>query len=794
MNYFSRFKIWYKEKSKKFRRRFLAFSFAFILFLIYWISIPSVIFNSPVSTVVLSSDGHLLGARVASDGQWRFPASDSIPERFKKCIIAFEDQYFYYHPGINPISIFRAFTQNIKAGKVVSGGSTITMQVARLSMNHPNRSVLNKFTEVFRATQLEFSYSKDEILNFWACNAPFGGNVVGLEAASWRYFNRTSFQLSWAETATLAVLPNAPSLMYIGKNQHKLIEKRNRLLLRLLEEKEIDTITYNLSIVEDLPNSLFSIPNDAPHITDELFKLKPKSAIKTTIDHQMQIDLYRLIQPFVNKYSELGIGNAAVLVLDIKTGKVLAYQGNMTSEDKKLSSGFYVDIIKSERSSGSTLKPLLYAALYNRGEILPSTLVPDIPTYFGSYQPQNFNKEFSGLVPASTALATSLNVPAVRMLQKFGVLNFYNLLRNSGFINIDKGADHYGLSLILGGAEVSLWELTGAYASMARVINNYQSNGYNIADWHEPYFMGEIPSASHSSDNQILSASSLALTMNSLLDANRPANESGWRLFENTEKIAWKTGTSYGFRDAWAVGVNSRFAVGVWVGNADGEGRPGLTGLSFAAPLMFRVFGYLPDTTWFNMPTAEMIKVDICNQSGYKAGPNCDETHSQWEDKNASQSALCPYHKLVHLDQTESWQVNSSCAQTSQMISKKWFIMPPVYEYYYKLKNPDYKSPPPFHPDCLQAQEAVIEFIYPEYGSKIYIPMDFSGKPSSIVFKATHRDKDADLHWHLDSKFIGTTNNIHEMVLLPSPGKHYITLMDNVGNTKSVSFEILNKE
>ena len=760
----------------------------------YAFSLPKVLFTSPISTVVLSADHQLLGARVAEDGQWRFPESDSIPERFKTCVLQFEDQYFYYHPGVNPLALARAFRQNINAGSIQSGGSTLTMQVARLSMNHPNRSIWNKFIEMIRATRIECSYSKDEILRLWASHAPFGGNIVGLEAAAWRYFNRSAFDLSWAESATLAVLPNAPSLIYIGKNSSRLLAKRNRLLRKLLEEKHIDSLTYSISISESLPQKVYALPNAAPHITDALMNKHQKGVYSTTLDYNLQVQSYQLLAPQARVYSRMGINNIAAVILDIQSGKVLAYHGNISGASSDKNSHRFVDIAQSPRSSGSTLKPLLYAALYDRGDILPTSLLADIPTYYGNYQPENFHKEYDGLVPAARALASSLNIPAVRMLRRYGVDAFYADLQQYGFSTIKRGAENYGLSLILGGAEVNLLELTGVYASLARVLNNYEMFGYRAEDWHAAYFMGQKPQSSLKNIKQHLSASSIALMLNSLLDANRPVNESGWRLFEHTEKIAWKTGTSYGFRDAWSVGVTSKYAVGIWVGNADGEGRPGLTGLSMAAPLMFKLFKHLDDSTWFRMPTESMVQLEVCEQSGFRAGEHCTQRKYVWAEKEAMKSKICPWHELLHLDSTEQYRLNSSCASPNEMHQKSWFIIPPVYKYYYKQKHPEYLDPPPYRSDCRASGERVLDFVLPEHGTKIYLPLDFNGKPSPLLCKAVHNNPNAKLLWHLDNQYLGSTEGIHEINILPKAGKHLLTLMDEDGNTRSIRVEILERE
>jgi len=749
-----------------------------------------------MATVVLSSDGNLMGARIADDGQWRFPPMDSMPEKFKKCITAFEDRYFYYHPGVNLISLAKAGYQDIRAGKIVSGGSTISMQVARMSSMHSSRNLWYKILEIIMATRLELSYSKEEILNFYVSNAPFGGNVVGLNAAAWRYYHRSPFELSWAETATLAVLPNAPSLIHPGKNRKQLLNKRNRLLGRLFKQGVFDEISYKLAVQEALPENVFPLPNVAPHLCEKINLEKKGENIKTTLDFKLQNIVGEILEGYAKNLAVNSISNAAIVVLDVKSGNILVYQGNTGLIENQESGSHFVDIITSSRSSGSTLKPFLYAALFDEGKLLPQMLVPDIPTQIAGYKPENFNLSYDGLVPASEALARSLNIPAVKLLRTYSIQKFLSLLQKLNFSTINRSADNYGLTLILGGAEVNLLQLSAAYASMARVLNNYRTNGYDRGDWHPSFYLSTPENKAKPDRTKVLSASAIFEAFNALLDVNRPINETGWKLYSCSEKIAWKTGTSYGFRDAWSIGVTPKYVVGVWVGNADGEGRPGMTGLTTAAPIMFDVFNILPDTTWFTPPKDEMVLLEICNKSGFRAGPNCQETYKSWLTYNSSYSPLCPYHKLLHLDQSSKYQVNSSCEKVSNMVNVPWFVLPPVYEFYYKTKNPDYVSPPPLRKDCFENSTKIMEFIYPPPSAltKVFIPKEFTGKQSAIIFKVTHRQASTTIFWHLDNIFAGSTQNIHEMALNPSKGKHFLTIVDENGITIYLNFEVLSEK
>jgi penicillin-binding protein 1C len=774
-----------------------------LLLILYYLCLPDPLYDDPCCTVIEDRNGEFLGARIADDEQWRFPASETITEKYAKAVIQYEDRYFLIHNGVNPAAILRAVVQNIRAGKIVQGGSTISMQIIRLSRKGKSRTIREKLIEMILASRLELKYNKREILSLYAANAPFGGNIVGLEAASWRYFNRPPGSLSWSETAVLAVLPNSPALIHPGRNRHLLEKKRNAVLDKLYKAKVIDSITCQLSKLEPLPDKPHPFPDLAPHLLNLAYKLDRGNRIKTTLLKDYQVKLNQVIYRQNQVLKENEVHNLAALILEVETGHILAYTGNVRNINQPEHCG-EVDVISSVRSTGSILKPALYCMMLNYGELLPGTLIPDIPTFYSGYTPKNFTPGFDGAVPAKMALSRSLNVPAVRMLNSFGLERFHYLLTKLGISTMNKPSDYYGLSLILGGGEASLLEISGMFASFARILKHFNLNrGYSSEDIRLPtYISGEnqlsdttdFSRVNWTNENPVLNAASIWLTFESLIEVNRPESETGWKMFHSSEKIAWKTGTSFGFRDGWAIGTNPSFTVGVWAGNADGEGRPGLTGNSAAAPVLFEVFDFLPESAWFQPPFDEMSKVAVCRQSGHLAGLYCSETDSIWIPEAGKNSLPCPYHILIHLTQNGKYRMYSNCAKTDNMKHVNWFLLPPVQEWYYKRKNPGYKMLPPIHPDCLVGESVEnMELIYPKHTATIYIPFELQGKKSKVVFEAAHRKPNTTIFWHLDDQYIGATSNIHQLGINPSKGSHILTLVDEYGNSLSKAFEVIDK-
>ena len=773
----------------------------FAIILVFIFSLPSTLFKDPYSTAVYDKNNQLLGVKIAEDGQWRFPETQKISPKFEACILNFEDQRFYYHFGIDPIAIIRAIKQNISSGKIKSGGSTISMQTIRIARKGKERTYYQKLIEVILAFRLELSYSKKEILQLYASHAPFGGNTVGIEAAAWRYFERSPEQLSWAENAMLAVLPNSPSLINTAKNREILKEKRDFLLKKLYTKNIISEEEYELAILEPIPEHPNPYPMHAYHLVNRAAKEFPNnnSKIETTIDINLQKQINEIVNIYNQRYKANHIYNIACLVLEVESGKTLAYVGNadINSETPEKA----IDMIKANRSSGSILKPFLYAAALSAGEILPKTLLRDTPLRIGSFSPENFDKSFDGAVPASEALARSLNIPFVLLLKEYGIAKFIYVLKSLGLKSVNKSSEHYGLSLILGGAETSLWDICSAYASMARSLKNYNKyqSKYSKSDYHEASYIKdhELNEQEDLRDWSFLSASSIWFTFEAMSSVNRPAEEKQWRTFSSKQKISWKTGTSFGFKDAWSVAVTPDYVVGVWVGNASGEGRNGITGLRVAAPVLFDIINILPSyKNWFEIPYDDMILAPVCKQSGYLAGENCCDIDSVWISTRGINTNICPYHQKIYLDQSETFRVNSDCYPVNMMKEKSYFILPPSMEAYFINSNYWYQSLPPFLKDCSQQQNVSdqIELIYPTNLSRVLIPIEMTGDTLQAIFKISHRNPETKVYWYIDEKYYGFTKDFHEMGFKLKPGNYTLNLMDENGYKISKKFKVISND
>lgn len=776
----------YRKAKKKYQ---IGIPVCLILLIWYIFCLPSPLFHVPYSTVVSDRNGELLGARIADDHQWRFPESDSIPEKYKICLIEFEDRHFRTHWGVNPLSIARAVKQNLSDGRIVSGASTITMQVIRLSRKE-SRTFGEKVIEMILATRLEFSYSKDEIIALYASHAPMGGNVVGIEAASWRYFGHEAASLSWAEAATLAVLPNSPALMHFGRNRDKLLNKRNRLLKQLYDKGVFEEVDYELAITEPLPSQPHPLPQTAPHLVTRLYKERKGKHITSTIDKYQQERTESILNRWNAEFAQNGIKNISAIVFDVHKNEVLVYCGNVDFE-KDISSN-QVDIIQASRSTGSILKPFLYCAMLQEGTLLPGQLLPDVPINLNGFAPKNFSLHYDGAVHASDALARSLNVPFVVSLRKYSVPRFYNLLKNAGMTTLNRSADNYGLSLILGGAEGKLWDVTTMYLQMAQQLNYYLQDGLYYELQQPSYLLNDNKAEKERIRNPLFQAGAIWQTLDALTNVNRP-EELDWRSIPSIQKIAWKTGTSFGFRDGWAVGVNTRYVVGVWVGNADGEGRPGLTGARTAGMVMFDIFNSLPQARWFVRPDNDLVPLEICSESGLIKGLNCpeDKTDTIRVSRKGLDAAVCSYHKRVHLSEDRQYQVYEDCAGARGIVHTSWFILPPSWEWYYKEQHPDYRPLPPYSPECRKDSDIrIMEFIYPFPNAQINLPKQLDGSEGQLIFELAHRNSQNRVFWHLDDQYIGETQGFHKKVYSPSAGKHKLTVVDESGTSISINFTI----
>lgn len=744
---------------------------------IYIFCLPRQLFHVSYSTVVADRNGELLGARIAPDGQWRFPPRNTTPPKIRQCLVAFEDRHFYHHWGVNPLSIGRAIYQNIKNKRIVSGGSTLTMQTIRLARNE-SRTFGEKIIEMILATRLEFRASKEEILSMYVSHAPFGGNVVGLDAAAWRYFGHSAEELSWAESAMLAVLPNAPSMIHLSKSREALLTKRNRLLKQLYDQEIIDRSTYELAVSEPLPSEPHPLPQTAPHLVTRFYQEQKGKYSLSSIDKGLQIQVENLAERWSNEFLRSDIRNLAILVIDIRTNQAVAYCGNVHFNQKQ--AGNQVDVIQAPRSTGSILKPFLYYAMLQEGSLLPDMLLPDIPININGFAPQNFSQQFEGAVPASEALARSLNIPSVTMLQKYGVPKFHSFLRQAGLKTLDKPASHYGLSLILGGAEATLWDVTSAYAHMGRSLLKLPQTPCT--------FLLPTGRDDKNRTSSVFQPGAVWQTFNALIEVNRP-EEIDWKSIPSMHPVAWKTGTSYGFRDAWAVGVTPRYAVGVWVGNATGEGKPGLVGARTAGPVLFDLFNLLPSSpNWFERPSDIFVEAEVCHLSGHLKGRFCEETDTVLILPAGLKTEACPYHHPVTLSADGTHRIYENCADTEPAIRQSWFTLPPVWEWHYKQHHPEYQPLPTFKPGCGEDTMHPMQFIYPPMNARITLPRQMDGNKGFMTVELAHSNPNTIIFWHLDESYLNQTQDFHKISLQPSPGKHSLTAVDSEGNSISTTF------
>jgi penicillin-binding protein 1C len=792
----------------------------------WWRMLPDPLLATPRSYVLEARDGTLLSARIAADGQWRFPAADAVPHKFRRALLVYEDKRFEHHAGVDPLALARAVQLNLSAGRIVSGGSTLTMQLSKWVRDARGaRTYRAKLLDVLLAFRLEWRYSKDELLALYAANAPYGGNMVGLEAASWRYFGRPPDRLSWSEAATLAVLPNNPSLVHVTRNRARLRDKRDQLLHRLAAAGDLTALDLELALAEPLVAEPHPLPDLAPHLLETLRQQYPdRHRLRTTLDARLQANATARVREHSALLARQQVHNAAAIVIDNVTFEVLAYVGNsengvgvrpdggsvgarlqphfqemglasdltagrLALDSNAIFRGHAVDVVRRPRSTGSILKPLLYAAMLEDGTLTPRMLLSDVPTHYDGFAPENFDRQYRGAVRADEALAHSLNVPAVRMLKMYGVARFADLLRNAGMTTLTRPADDYGLTLILGGAEGTLWDISAMYASLAAMARAGEAEA--APRFRTPQVLRDT--GARPRDETPIGPGSAWLTLDTLLEVPRPGEEGAWRNFASSRAIAWKTGTSFGLRDGWAIGTTSRHTVGVWVGNASGVGRPGLTGSAMAAPLMFGLFDAVPSSAWFDRPTYALRAIQVCENDGYLAKDDC-ATQRAWVPRTSHFDLLSPHNIRVHLDTTNR-RVDSACESPGNMRHASWFVLPPAEEYYYRRAHAAYRPLPALRADCGGGDRlggrAALAVLYPDANARVLIPRELDGARGRTVFEAVHRRREARIYWHIDDRYLGETHTFHQQSLDIDPGEHILTLVDDRGERVARRFSVL---
>ena len=742
------------------------------------VPVPDPVFPDDYGTMVLDTHGEVLHTYLATDEQWRFrlEGTDLAP-KLVTAVLAAEDRRFRTHPGVDPLALSRAVIENLRAGEVRSGASTITMQVARLIRPKP-RTIPNKLFEMAQALKLETRLDKNEILRLYFEHAPYGGNLVGATAASLHYFNRPPNRLTWAEAATLAVLPKAPTTVTPFRNAELLLKRRNRLLRSLEQDGSIDDQTLRESLFEELPTRAHHMPTVAAHFARQVAAEYSGLNPRTTLDRGVQERLEDLARRHAVWLSRTGIHNLSILAVETRTGKVRAYVGSPDFFDH--SNGGQVDGVMASRSTGSLLKPFLYAQAFDRGVIHPDSLLRDVPVYFGSYAPVNADRRFSGMVRASEALVRSLNIPPTLLLGEIGVAEFHHFLQAAGMRTLFRSPDGYGLSLILGGAEGTLWDMVRLYRGLA---SDGRFDGLTHLEDEPP-----------EDGPQLLSPAAARLTMEILTEVRRPDDDGVDRtLFTPRRPVAWKTGTSFGKRDAWAVGATPDWVVGVWVGNFSGRGNASLGGARAAAPILFAALDLLPghrEGEWYHAP-ADVAAIRLCSDSGFRAGDDCPKTHISQRPWRAPQVPACPYHRSFWIDSETGYEVCSRCwnAGAQQRVTR--LILPADAAQLMRRAGHRIDSSPIHNPDCpVSSPHRPLRILYPAAETTLLVPRDIDDRPERITLRASHTSAEATLHWYVDGNYHGRTSGDHSVSLALGRGRHRIEIIDQDGRAANTSFTV----
>lgn len=765
------------------------------------------------STALFDAHGRLLGATTAPDGQWRFPDADTVPWRFRRAILAAEDRRFLLHPGIDPLAVARAVRDNFRPHHRLQGASTVTMQVARLLRRargaDGRRGVAAKLAESWLALRLELWLRKETILALWASDAPFGGNVVGLDAASWRWYGTSPEDLTWGQCATLAALPNAPShLLGAASERAALLRRRAAILGRLRVEGAIDSAEWSLAMAEPLPEHPRALPRHAPHALAWMARIAPGRRWTTTLDLDLQAEALRLARARLQELSMAGVRGLSLLVVEVPGGDSLpmlrAWIGDAGGGD--------VDLALAPRSTASTLKPFLYGLLLDQGRILPRQWLLDIPSRWGDYRPRNASGTFEGVVPADEALARSLNVPWVRELEALGIAPFLSLLRRAGFGHLHRSSEGYGLPIVLGGAEANLLELAGAYAALGRggVASSiaFASSGSRRVVLGGPPLDGQAPPASpreadriaeraaldEPRSERILSQGAAWSVLEALRRPGRIEEEEAWRAFAQGRPLAWKTGTSFGFRDAWTVAVRPRWVVAAWAGDPQGAGRPQLWGSTATAPLVFRVqplLSYRGAPRWFAAPD-DLVPVEICPETGWRRAAPCAAGTTVLAPKAGAAAPLDRWHRVRPFDASGTLRVSSSCEDPHATVSKSVLELPPAAEALAREEKPGFlPDPHPWREGCSPVdQEERLQILIPENGSRIVLPRDIDGSVQKLAIQVGHRGRDAAIRCFLDDQDLGISERFRDFLARPRPGTHVVLCQDDAGSQDRVRFEV----
>jgi penicillin-binding protein 1C len=714
-----------------------------------------------------------MNAYLTKDQKWRMKTElEEISPLLRKTIIAKEDKYFYSHPGVNPLAVTRAFFKNLFRMKRTSGASTITMQVAR-ALEPGKRNIWSKMREMFRAFQLEWKYSKNEILQMYLNLVPYGGNIEGVKSASLLYFKKNPDHLSLAEITALSIIPNRPSSLVMGKNNDLIIQERNRWLKKFADDKVFTAKEIEDALSEPLTATRNTVPHYAQHIS---YKLKRQGghSIQTHIDLNTQLKTEKLVEDYSRSQRLRNIKNAAVIIIDNKTHNVISYVGSSSFSDT--TDGGQVNGAEAIRQPGSTLKPLLYAMCFDEGLLTPKMVMTDVPVNYAGYAPENYDQKFNGYVTVEYALDHSLNIPAVKSLKLLGHERLIQKLANCDFKQIKKDQHKLGLSMILGGCGTSLEELTGLFSSFAN-NGTYISPSYSMND------------TIHKRVN-IVSDAAAYMVNNILSKVNRPDFPISWSATEKMPKIAWKTGTSYGRRDAWSIGYNKNYTVGVWCGNFSGVGVADLSGANIATPLLFKIFNtidYDSDVEWF-APPKDCEQRQVCSETGLLPAEQCTSLVMDEFIPLISPTKQCSNLQEVLLSADEKISYCKSCVPESGYKKKMMKIVEPDMQAYFSESGISYEKIPPHNENCEVIFKGNAPSITsPTNGSEYLIskknpePLQLTCKTASDVSK---------VYWYIDDKFFKACHPADKQFFIPTEGPVKISCTDDKGRNRNITIQV----
>lgn len=728
------------------------------------------------STLVEATDGSMLHAFLNEEDKWRlYTELDEISPTLRKTLLFKEDRWFYWHPGVNPVAIVRALFNNTTTGRRTSGASTITMQVVRLLEPRP-RTYANKLVEMGRAFQLEAHFSKDEILQLYLNLVPYGSNIEGIKSASWLYFQKPPQILSLAEVTALTIIPNRPTSLRPGHSHAYLIKERNRWLRRFEHEQLFDQATVADALTEPLQARRSNAPQAAPHLALRLKKEFPGQPIlRTTLVPARQSALERLVKNYVNRLKVNRIQNAAVLLINNRTMAVEAYVGSADFRDA--SDGGQVDGIRAVRSPGSTLKPLLYATAFDQGFLTPKSVVYDVPSNFMGFEPENFDRQFHGKVTIEYALANSLNVPAVQVLQKMGASTLVEKLKKAQFQTIQKQSGKLGLSLILGGCGVTLEELTTLFASFA-----------NQGQFNQAYFLKDPDF--HNATELVSEEASFLITQ-ILTQVARPDLPNNYAYTYRLPKIAWKTGTSFGKKDAWSIGYNAHYTVGVWVGNFSGEGVPELNGANTATPLLFEIFNTIDyNAAAQALPTPNGLAMrQVCVETGQLPSEFCTHTLPDYYLPGVSSTQRCTHKKRVWLDMKRQMSYCPYCKPEEGSI-ETWVAQdPPELIHWYETRHIAYERVPPHNPACTRvaATSQQLMITYPVDGATYRLSRQEKNQLSLHVQVGNEVKK---VYWYINDQLIQTADPTQAVFCQPPAGRVKISCADDQGRHRDSYIQV----